>query len=203
MSSSPVNKMRLYSAQSERLYLNATEVDRFLHAANNAPEMVRLFALTLAYTGMRLSEACCLRRDSIQADARVLSVLSLKKRQKRTVREIPMPAELAGAYQALDLEKSGWIWGDRFSPVPRITAYRWIKHLMAQAKIDGPKACPKGLRHAFGARATMAGVPLHMLQRWMGHASMETTAIYATVLGPDQLRLSDQMWEATEKPKNN
>ncbi len=31
---------------------------------------------------------------------------------------------------------------------------------------------------------------------------METTAIYATVLGPDQLHLSDQMWEAIEKPKN-
>ncbi|WP_367181132.1 tyrosine-type recombinase/integrase [uncultured Tateyamaria sp.] len=101
--------MRLYSAQSERLYLNSTEVDRFLHAANDAPEMVRLFALTLAYTGMRLSEACCLRRDSIQADARVLSVLSLKKRQKRAVREIPIPAELALAFMSLDLEGGGWI----------------------------------------------------------------------------------------------
>lgn len=65
---------------------------------------------------------------------------------------------------------------------------------MAEADIVGPQACPKGLRHAYGARATLKGVPLHILQLWMGHASMKTAAIYATVLGPDQLEIADRMW---------
>jgi len=65
---------------------------------------------------------------------------------------------------------------------------------MAEAGIDGPRACPKGLRHAYGTRAVVSGVPLHILQRWMGHASMKTTAIYASVVGPEQLRISGQMW---------
>lgn len=60
----------------------------------------------------------------------------------------------------------------------------------------GNERSPKGLRHACGVHATISGVPLHMLQRWMGHASMETTAIYATVLGPDQIQLAERMWVA-------
>ena len=78
--------------------------------------------------------------------------------------------------------------------MPRITGYRWIKSIMAEANIVGVHACPKGLRHGFGVNATMSGVQIHMLQRWMGHASMETTAIYATVIGPEERQLAERMW---------
>ena len=30
-----------------------------------------------------------------------------------------------------------------------------------------------------GINATVNGVPLHMVQKWMGHAQYSTTAIYA------------------------
>ena len=41
-----------------------------------------------------------------------------------------------------------------------------------------PLACPKGLRHGFGIRAAGYNVPTNLIQRWMGHASPTTTAIY-------------------------
>lgn len=187
-------EMRLYTKEAQRLYLNAAELKRFLAAANQAPPHIRRFALTLAYTGVRLTEARSLRYGAFQLEARVLSVQSLKKRRTGVTREVPVPRSLKAAFDALQAPEDTLVWGAGHHLVPRSTAYRWIKRLMTEAGITGPKACPRGLRHAYGVSAIMAGVPLHMLQRWMGHARMETTAIYATVLGPEQLAVADRMW---------
>ncbi len=186
--------MRLYNQRNERLYLNAQELRRFIAAAKTAPGPQRRFALTLAYTGMRLSEARALSSDALQLDARVLSIRTLKRRQQHVIREVPMPFELVSEFRGVGRQNDGLLWHSKGHAIPRITAYRWIKAIMIEAEISGAKACPKGLRHAYGTRAILAGVPLHMLQRWMGHASMRTTAIYATVLGKEQLELSDRMW---------
>jgi integrase len=36
-----------------------------------------------------------------------------------------------------------------------------------------------GLRHTFGTRIAAAGVPMRVLQEWMGHRDYRTTLIYA------------------------
>jgi integrase len=33
---------------------------------------------------------------------------------------------------------------------------------------------PKGLRHGFGVNAFQSLVPPHLVQRWLGHASLRT-----------------------------
>jgi hypothetical protein len=33
-----------------------------------------------------------------------------------------------------------------------------------------------------------------MLSKWMGHASLEVTAIYANALGTEELALAARMW---------
>ncbi len=48
---------------------------------------------------------------------------------------------------------------------------------------DGPHACPKGLRHGFGVQAVSRGIALNMVQKWLGHAQLTTTAIYANAVG--------------------
>ena len=47
---------------------------------------------------------------------------------------------------------------------------------------DGPHACPKGLRHGFGVQAVSRGIALNMVQKWLGHAQLTTTAIYANAV---------------------
>lgn len=37
----------------------------------------------------------------------------------------------------------------------------------------GPHRSPLGLRCGFGVHAINSGVPLNMLSKWMGHASLE------------------------------
>ena len=54
---------------------------------------------------------------------------------------------------------------------------------MRMARIEGPQACPKGLRHDFGIAAVTAGVPLPTIAAVPGHANVATTAIYTTAAG--------------------
>jgi site-specific recombinase XerD len=34
----------------------------------------------------------------------------------------------------------------------------------------------------------------HLVQRWLGHASLKTTAIYCDVCGPDERVFAARMW---------
>ena len=186
--------MRLYDEQNERLYINAEERERFLIIAHKQPPHIKAFRLTLFYTGCRLSEGRELYFSAIQPTARLISFRSLKKRKQHHIREIPVPKELIDAFQELPRNLPNPIWHQNNKPIPRITAYRWIKEVVTQANIHGPQACPKGLRHGYGIHAVRSGVQLHMLQKWMGHASMSTTAIYANAVGQEELEIADRMW---------
>ncbi len=60
--------------------------------------------------------------------------------------------------------------------------------------VKGPQATPKGLRHGFGVAAIQAGISLNLLQRWLGHAQLTTTAIYANAVGPEERNIAARMW---------
>ena len=69
-----------------------------------------------------------------------------------------------------------------------------VKAVMMQARICGRHASPKGLRHGFGVHAVRSGVPLNLVQRWLGHAQLSTTAIYADIVGPEEIAMAERMW---------
>jgi integrase/recombinase XerD len=83
------------------------------------------------------------------------------------------------------------IW--RFS---RTTAWRRVEQVMAAAGITGTPAMPKGLRHGFGVSAFQSNVPPHLVQRWLGHASLRTTGISGDVIGPEERAFAQRMWTA-------
>ncbi len=87
-----------------------------------------------------------------------------------------------------DLDRTLWPWS-------RTTAWRRVCEVMNAASIqDGPHKCPKGLRHGYGVAALAAAIPLNMLQKWMGHSRMETTAIYGNAIGQEQQQIAARMW---------
>lgn len=130
----------------------------------------------------------------IQRKAAVLSFISLKKRAKFAVREIPVPVEVIRAVDEVH-RLSGMDPGQRLWPMGRTTAWRCIKSVMSAAGIAQHKAAiAKGLRHGFGVRAVQRGVPLHLIQRWMGPVDIATTAIYTDVQGPEERERAQRMW---------
>lgn len=66
--------------------------------------------------------------------------------------------------------------------------------VMVAAELDGPHASPKGLRYGFGVAAVSAGIPLNLVQRWLGHAQLSTTAIYAEAVGAEEKDIASRMW---------
>ena len=65
---------------------------------------------------------------------------------------------------------------------------------MRRAGIEGPQACPRGLRHSYGIAAVSAGVPLPTLAAVLGHASLNTTAVYTTAIGAEERELVSRVW---------
>ena len=58
-----------------------------------------------------------------------------------------------------------------------------------------PQASPEGLRHGLGVAAVSAGVPLNLVQKWLGHAQLTTTALYADAVGAEERDIARRMWE--------
>jgi integrase/recombinase XerD len=42
--------------------------------------------------------------------------------------------------------------------------------------------------------AVPARIPLNPVQRWLGHAQLSTTAIYAEAIGPEEQEIAARMW---------
>ncbi len=198
--SRPVDGMSLYDPSGARKYLTRSERDAFLAAAEHADRQVRTLGMTLAYAGCRLSEALALTIDRVDLAAGVLIFESLKKRQRGIYRAVPVPPALLSA---LDLvhgirehqARRGKGRGIRLWPWSRMTGWRAIHALMQAAGLPGPHASPKGLRHSFGVTAVSAGIPLNLLQKWLGHAQLTTTAIYANATGAEEKNIASKMWE--------
>ena len=65
---------------------------------------------------------------------------------------------------------------------------------MNRAGISGARANPKGLRHVFGVVAIQNSIALNMVQKWLGHADLSTTAIYANAIGQEKQDIAAKMW---------
>ena len=74
-----------------------------------------------------------------------------------------------------------------------MTAWRYVKAVMQATGIRSAQASQKGLRHDFGGAAVQARAPLNLVQRWLGHAQLSTTAIYAEAIGQEEQDIAARM----------
>ena len=105
------------------------------------------------------------------------------------VRELELVHRLRRRAQARQKSAASRLW-----PFTRPTASRHIAKLMVEAGMEGPQACAKGLRHAYGVAAVAAGVPLPTVAAVLGHAHLTTTALYTTAIGAQARELVARMW---------
>jgi integrase len=187
----------LYGATGGRKYLNRQERERALAAMRGLEPGKALYALTLAWTGGRVSEVLALAPLSFQIERGVVALRTLKRR-RHVVREVPIPPvimqQLDAHFRLIDAQREPARASARLWTFRRETAWRLIKKVMATANVSGSPACPRGLRHAFGVGALQAGIPLNLAQRWLGHARISTTAIYADVAGPEEIMFAARFW---------
>lgn len=184
----------LYDKKGKRKYLNFEERNRFIQTARTLPLDEQTFCLFLAFTGCRISEALQSTTDRLDLEERGFVLRSLKKRRTDIYRMIPLPDWLLEMLQkqsriisTMD-DKRLWPWS-------RTKGWLVIKKTINLAQISGYHASPKGLRHGFGVNAVLAGAPLNMVQKWLGHSRIETTAIYTNAIGNEERKIAEKIWK--------
>ena len=184
----------LFNWNGTRKYLVANERLAFVRAASREDNQIASFCLTLAITGARISEVLALTPDRIDAGNEAIVFETLKQRKCGVFRAVPVPIWLLRVIGKLQTEpgKRLWPWG-------RTTGWKIIKSVMRNARIAEHLCKPKALRHALGVEAGQRSVPLNIVQRWLGHARIETTAVYAGALGDEERHLARRLWRSLEE----
>jgi integrase len=190
----------LYGADGSRKYLNRDELRRTIAAMEELEPDERLLALTLALTGVRISELLSVTPLAFQIETCIVAVLTLKRRSI-VWREIPIPpwlmAELDAYFGIAEAQHDSVRSRQRLWPQHRVTGWRTIKQVMMFSQIVGRAACPRGLRHSFGVGTLQSGAPLNMVQRWLGHSRISTTAIYTAACGPEEIAIAELFWRGS------
>jgi integrase/recombinase XerD len=183
----------LFDRTGQRKYLVTSERQAFVSAALRRGKHSASFCATLALTGARISEVLALTSGQIDRGNEAIVFETLKQRTRGVFRAVPVPTHLVRLLDcAHDLSASTellWPWS-------RTMAWNVVKGVMRTAAIPESFAMPKSLRHGFAVEAVQNGVPLNVVQRWLGHSRLETTAIYTCVIGQEERILASKTWSA-------
>lgn len=190
----------LYDLRGSRKYLNREERYQLLRVLERISDPLRRsFCLTLYHTGCRISEALNLTAERIDTTEGVIVFETLKRRKRGHFRAVPIPHALALllADQIKAAPPDALVW--EFS---RVTGWRLVTQCMAQAGVSGAMAAPKGMRHALAVACLTSDVPITTVQKWLGHARLETTAIYLGVSGAEERRFAERVWEGIDSERD-
>ena len=184
----------MFDRKGNRKYLNGAERKAYFQTVIGEPNLAqRAFLLALFYTGCRISEGLNLTPGRVDLKGKALVFETLKRRRCGLFRSVPIPDSLTTLFDQIltGQQSQARIWA--FS---RTTAYRLVVGKMTQADITGGMACPKGLRHGFAVACIGQDIPLTTVKKWMGHARLETTAIYLDVAGEEERAFAKRLWAA-------
>lgn len=160
--------------------LSGTEIATLLAAMSNP--MLRAVAMVMYGAGLRISEACALRVEDIDAKRGVLHVRKGKgNRERCAVLPETLLLSLRG-YWAASRPPRPFLFPAEDASKP-IATDRVRKAVSAAVKSSGlsKRATPHSLRHAFATHLLEMGTDIRHIQALLGHASIRTTQRYAQV----------------------
>tara|TARA_R110001592_G_scaffold231294_1_gene488454 strand:- start:1124 stop:2374 length:1251 start_codon:yes stop_codon:yes gene_type:complete len=149
-----------------------------------------LFVLSLE-TGIRRGEAVGLLWSDIDFAGRTLTVRGegAKSAQTRTV-PLSTKAKMALVQWRAQVRGQGRVF---MGLTVDSLKGQWVR-LLKDAKVTGIRW--HDLRHTFGTRCAVGGVPVVTIQRMMGHASITTTARYLHATDEDMRNAMDRLEKA-------
>jgi len=141
----------------------------------------RAWFLTLAHTGVRVSEMLDLRLEDVNLEAGYITVRGTKADRDRVV-YLTLPLQ-----EALEtyLKRRVKVAEDDhvflLQPGRCPTARTILRRLDFYGQQAGVKVTPHRLRHTLATRLTNRGMPIGSLRKLLGHKHINTTQIYAHV----------------------
>jgi integrase/recombinase XerD len=173
----------------ERELPTRQDIDKLLgsecfHRKNTAK--FRTMTLLLANTGLRLGEACTIKKTDIKFDKLEIRIMG-KGRKPRTVPISDYVAQVLKAWIERD-GHSEWLF-----PADNLSGYwderSYEKTFKRQCKRYGIKPfTPHALRHFFATQSLRNGARLEVVSRLLGHASIAITADIYTHIDQEEMR---------------
>ena len=149
-------------------YIRAETVRKIMEAADNEDD--RMFVNALFILGCRISELIFIERKKItKVGVRVISKGGYEKLKPTT---IDFHKEIVKFARG----KEGRIF-------PMTYSYYYSKLRELAKKAGHPGVTPHMLRHARAVDLLNKGMPLPFVQQFLGHSSINTTAIYLEITG--------------------
>jgi len=140
------------------------------------------FIVTLLRTGVRIDEVLQLKARDFSLENSSVRLKTLKRRGE-AYRVIPMHPELRSA--VLEYFLNSHIDPRSDEKVFKMTRQGVDKYFKKIQSSLNFRIHAHKFRHTFAVRAIMSGVPLNVLQKWLGHASMFITNVYTEITGFD------------------
>lgn len=164
--------------KKERNYITEEEAEKVVNAIKQP--MVRLVAIFLLNTGLRISECLDLKLDDVNLEKRTVHVIEGKGRKDRIIPINDRLYTLLQDYVENVREEST---SDYFFATKRTGAISYPhvnSTIVAAAKSVGikkPVSCHV-LRHSFASALVKNNVNLVYIQKLLGHESLAVTSIY-------------------------
>ena len=159
--------------------LSPEEVARLLEAASDAKYKA---ALGVAYgAGLRVSEVVALKVSDIDNKRMLLRVEQGKGQKDRFVMLSPQLLELLSDWWQVARPR-GWLFPG-LDPVNPMSTRQLCRAVSAAARAAGiaKRVSPHTLRHSFATHLLEQNVDVRVIQVLLGHAKLETTALYTRV----------------------
>jgi site-specific recombinase XerD len=159
--------------------LSQEEVARLLEAA---PGLKYKAALSVAYgAGLRVSEVANLKVSDIDSDRMTLRVEQGKGQRDRYVMLSPQLLELLRDWWRA-ARPQVWLFPGQ-NPINPMTPRQLNRAVHAAKTLAGisKRVSPHTLRHSFATHLLEQGVDIRVIQVLLGHAKLETTALYTRV----------------------
>jgi len=159
--------------------LSPEEVARFLEAA---PGVKYKAAFSAAYgAGLRVSEVAALKVSDIDSQRMTLRVEQGKGQRDRYVMLSPQLLQLLREWWKA-ARPPVWLFPGQ-NPINPVTARQLNRAVTAAKTLAGisKRVSPHTLRHSFATHLLEQGVDIRVIQVLLGHAKLETTALYTRV----------------------
>jgi len=145
----------------------------------------------LLRTGARIDEALMVRPIDINIELNTITLITLKKKEKDVKRTIPLHSDLKTDIMQYYLQyyintKSE----ERLFNMTRQSVDLFFKKMQ---KDLGFKIHAHKFRHTFAVKAILSGVPINILQKWIGHSSIFITSNYTNIKGMDTSQFMNQI----------
>lgn len=197
-----VNPVRRVSAirqeKSPRKSMKRVELEHLRNACTSARE--KALVDFLYSTGVRVSECCAVRIDRIDWERKTVLIEHGKGDVTRTTYLNPEAEVSLRAYLDSRTDDSPYVFarsrGKSDKPLDAKTIQETISRIVVRSgRSFSVRITPHVFRHTIATVLLRNGMPVEQVQRFLGHANINTTMIYAEVRDED-VRRSHSLYAA-------